>query len=182
LKEYGARATFFVVGREAERYPDLVRRMAAEGHEVGNHSYSHGDPDQTSARQLLAEVRRTAEVVDPLAGRASGLFRPPKGKLTARKLLSLWWNRQTLVLWNVDPKDFALGSPTEVRDWFAQRPLKAGDLALLHDTSPHTAAALPELLDRAHRAGLHFVTVGHWLGRNPGDSIHSRQPLISTVN
>ena len=146
LAAHGAHATFFVIGREAERQPALVRRIAAEGHAVGHHSWSHSEPASTPARVLLAESRRTRELLEDLLGRPAPLFRPPHGKVTTAKLLGAWRQRNTVVLWNRDPKDFEMRNARELEAWFAKQPLKAGDVVLLHDTHPHALGALATLL------------------------------------
>jgi peptidoglycan/xylan/chitin deacetylase (PgdA/CDA1 family) len=162
LKEAGVPATFFVVGRQAEEYPDLVRRMAAEGHDVGHHSYTHSEAHLTTTRQLLDEVRRTSDLLNRLLGEVPPLFRPPFGKLTVAKLLRLWCAHQTVVLWNVDPRDYACQSPEEVRGWFASRPLCSGDVVLMHDNVPYAAEVLPDLIPRTRARGLTFTKVSQW--------------------
>ena len=159
------RATFFVVGAQVARHPELVRRIVHEGHLLGGHSYTHGPPATTSALELGREVRRSAELLAEVVGRRPTHFRPPHGKLTGAKLLALWSERQSIVLWNADPKDFACRDPGEVAEYFAARPLRGGDLVLLHDTAPHAAAALPDLVAAARRNGLGFATVDAWTGR-----------------
>lgn len=146
LAAHGAHATFFVIGREAERRPALIRRIAAEGHAVGHHSWTHSEPASTPARVLLAETRRTRALLEDLLGRPAPLFRPPHGKITAAKLLGAWWQRNTVVLWNRDPKDFQMHNADELLAWFAQHPLEAGDVVLLHDTHPHAVDALEAVL------------------------------------
>jgi peptidoglycan/xylan/chitin deacetylase (PgdA/CDA1 family)/glycosyltransferase involved in cell wall biosynthesis len=163
LKQLGARATFFIIGRNAQRYPDLLRRMAVEGHAIGNHSYSHGEPQRTSARELVEEARQTADLVAKIVGQGTRLFRPPHGKLTAAKAWRLWRTKQTIVLWNVDPKDFACKSAEELRTRFESSPLKGGDVVLLHDNHPWAAAVLPDVIAASRRRGLRFTTVTEWL-------------------
>src|SRR5207248_7954216 len=63
LKEHGARATFFVIGANVERHPELVRRMIADGHAIGNHTYTHGEPEKTSAWQLLQDTERNTDLL-----------------------------------------------------------------------------------------------------------------------
>jgi glycosyltransferase involved in cell wall biosynthesis len=162
LKECGVQATFFVVGRNAENYPDLVRRIAAEGHALGNHSYAHSEPRHTSARRLMGEIQQTAVLLASLANRAIGLFRPPKGHLTLRKLWGSWRLNQTIVLWNVDPKDYRCQSADEVRSWFDRRPLRGGDIVLMHDSVPHAMQVVGDLIRTARTDGLHFVTIPEW--------------------
>src|SRR5262249_3985118 len=157
LKQHDIRATFFVIGQEAEQHPDLVRRMAAEGHVIGHHSYTHSRPEETTAETLLQEVRRTQELFTRLLGRPSPLFRPPLGKVTVKKLWRLWRAGLQVVLWNLDPKDFACPSADMVRAWFQERVLRGGDLVLLHDTQPHAAVVVPDLAAAAARQGLTFT-------------------------
>jgi len=163
LRELGVRATFFVVGAKVDAHPDLVRRIAAEGHEVGHHSYAHTPPNETSARTLVDEARRTSALLERLLGKRPRLYRPPHGKLTPRKLLGLWAVGQTIVLWNRDPKDFACGAVEPIRRWFDTEPLAGGDIVLLHDVHPHVAPALASIVDRAARLGLGFGTPTEWL-------------------
>ena len=164
LAALGIRATFFLLGRQAERHPDIVRRIAAEGHDVGHHSYTHGDPAATSSSTLMSEVWRATRLLEPLIGRAPRLFRPPHGKITGPKCVRLWAAGQTIVLWNQDPKDFACESAESLRTWFATQPLAAGDVILLHDVHPHAAAALEAIATRVRGAGLDFCRISDWVG------------------
>ena len=167
LAQLGLRATFFVVGERVARHPALARRIVDEGHLLGGHSYTHGPPATTSARELGREVRRTAELLAGILGGVPTHFRPPHGKLTGPKLLGLWSQRQSIVLWSVDPKDFACCDAGEVARFFVDRPLRGGDLVLLHDTAPYAAAVLPDLVTAARHDGLGFATVDAWTGRHP---------------
>lgn len=163
LRALGVRATFFVIGHKAESHPDLVARIAAEGHEIGHHSFLHTPPEVTSALTLVAEARRTSELLGRLLGRRPRLYRPPHGKLTPGKTVGLWALRQTIVLWNRDPKDFACGAVEPIRRWFETEPLGGGDILLLHDVHPHIAPALDAVVERAARLGLAFTTPTQWL-------------------
>jgi peptidoglycan-N-acetylglucosamine deacetylase len=162
LAAEGIRATFFVLGRNAEKHPDIVRRMAAEGHDVGHHSFTHGEPASTSAATLVAESLRTARLLGDLLGRRPRLFRPPHGKITGGKALGLWATGQTIVLWNQDPKDFACGSSQTLRAWFAGRPFAGGDVVLLHDVHPFAGEALDAIATAVRSAGLGFCPVSSW--------------------
>ncbi|HXU63935.1 MAG TPA: polysaccharide deacetylase family protein, partial [Polyangia bacterium] len=162
LAAHGIRATFFVLGRNAADHPDLVRRMAAEGHDVGHHSFTHGEPAATSALELVAESRRTARMLADLLGRPPRLFRPPHGKITAGKALGLWATGQTIVLWNQDPKDFSCGSAEALRAWFTGRPFAGGDVVLLHDVHPYAGEAMDAIAAAVRGAGLGFCPVSAW--------------------
>jgi peptidoglycan-N-acetylglucosamine deacetylase len=162
LAELRVRATFFLIGREVERFPEVVRRMIEEGHSVGHHSYSHPPRRSLTARQAADETEGGAEALAALLGRRASLYRPPGGKLTGRDLLRLWRSGFTTVLWNVDPKDFNKRSADEIRCVFTNRPLESGDLVLFHDNHPHAIEILPELVARTRRDGLEFETVDAW--------------------
>lgn len=162
LKQQNVTATFFVIGEQADRHPQLVRRIAAEGHAIGHHTYRHTRPDATTARQLGAEVQQTRALLADILGAPCNLFRPPLGKLTVRKLWKLWRQRQTVVLWNRSPDDGAGLPAAELSRWFTDNPLHGGDVVLLHDDQPTTVAALPEIVATARRQGVKFVTLPEW--------------------
>jgi peptidoglycan-N-acetylglucosamine deacetylase len=164
LARLGVRATFFVVGCRAERHPDLVRRMAVEGHEVGNHSFSHPAPGSITTGQTIAEARRTNTLLAELTGRSPALFRPPHGKVTAGVLWRLCRAGLTVVLWNVDPKDFSRETPGEVLAWFRDRPVGGGDIVLMHDNVPHAVEVLPALIEEVRTRRLDFTTPSRWIG------------------
>jgi peptidoglycan/xylan/chitin deacetylase (PgdA/CDA1 family) len=170
LHRHGISATFFVVGREAARYPELVRRIVAEGHALGHHSYTHGEPQYTSTRIFLDEIRQSRALLQQITGQPSNLFRPPKGKLTCAKMLGAWGLGQTIALWNVDPRDYQVRDAALLAEWSRQYRPQAGDIVLLHDNHPHCVAVIREL------AGRRFETLNDWLLR-PAASLASAHAL-----
>jgi peptidoglycan/xylan/chitin deacetylase (PgdA/CDA1 family) len=148
LSTAAARATFFVVGREAERHPKIVRRMVAEGHTIGDHTWSHSDIRKLAAREFLEELRRSREFLAELTGRPVQLFRPPYGFLGPRQLLTLLLQGYQVVLWNVDPKDCAdgrAGADSRLAAW----KMRFGDIVLLHDDMPHAPYLAQSVIGRA---------------------------------
>lgn len=136
-------ATFFVVGERASLHRDILQRIAKDGHEIGNHTWSHSEPRETSARKLIDEVRRTRELIEDVSGRECRLFRPPKGELTLRKLMSLRHEGQTIVLWNRDTKDYRMpDSSDEMIDWCLSYQPTSGDIVLMHDNHSHAISAV----------------------------------------
>ncbi len=176
LAEHGVAATFFVVGSRARRHPVIVRRIAAEGHAVGNHTFTHPDPARITARRLLAEVRHTGGLLADLMGRETTLFRPPYGRVSAPQLVGLWRAGQAVVLWSEDPKDFAGCSAERLRAWFRARPPGEGSLVLLHDDRPHARLVIADLAASARARGLEFTTVDRWAEAGPGPGIHHGGP------
>lgn len=167
LAQEGVKATFFVIGRRAERHPDIVKRMVSEGHLVGHHSHTHPDPMATPSAVMHLEARRATETLGTILGQPVRFYRPPHGKVRAWDFAGVWALKQTIVLWNVDPKDFAQPTSHQITDWFRARQLRGGDLVLLHDTAPHTAASLPAIVSQARAAGLHFGGLEPWTGWIP---------------
>ena len=166
LAEASVRATFFVIGRRARKYPQLVERIVREGHTLGNHTYYHHPPARTSARRLMREVHRTAAILERF-GKPVHLFRPPQGRISAGKLRRLWQARQTVVLWSYDPLDCRRRSAGELCDHFLQEAPQAGDIVLLHDDQRQTAVALPRLLAGLKQQDFSFQTLDQLLSPTP---------------
>jgi peptidoglycan/xylan/chitin deacetylase (PgdA/CDA1 family) len=162
LKAQGIRATFFVVGKRVEHCPELVRRMAAEGHDVGHHSFYHSANPTMSSGEFMDDVVRTRSLLKEILAVDPTLFRPPYGRLSFWNLLRLWRAGQTVVWWNADPRDYACRSAREVLDWFQSHPLKAGDVVLMHDDCPFPAEVLPEIVQIARAQRLRFSKVSDW--------------------
>ncbi len=148
LAAWGAPATFFVTGSMAAANPGLVRRAEAEGHRIGNHSWSHPDLTTLTRAQVASQLQRTSDVVQEITGETPTEWRPPYGKRddgvrAAARDVGL----DSMVLWTVDPRDWADPPATTVRD----RVLAAvhpDAVVLLHDaTGANTPAALPMILD-----------------------------------
>lgn len=161
LRDCNVKGTFFLVGHKVELYPDIVRRIAAEGHEIGHHSFWHGNPRETSSRQLLAEVRQTLDALERVLGFRPPLFRPPHGKLRATAMLGLIAMAQGIVLWSRDPRDYRAESSRELCDTLLSDPYVDGDIILLHDRIAHTPdalrAAIPAIQQR--QPNLKFTTI-----------------------
>jgi peptidoglycan/xylan/chitin deacetylase (PgdA/CDA1 family) len=132
LAQANARATFFVVGRCALEHAALARRIAAEGHELGNHTWSHRHPWAMPAPAARAQVRDGAAAIADLVGRVPRFFRPPHGRLRRCMIEEAESRGETLVLWNRSAVDWGpLGRARAIaRRLGAARP---GDIVLMHD-------------------------------------------------
>ena len=170
LAERQLTATFFVIGELAARHPDLVRRIAAEGHELGNHTWSHGEPSRTDSRQFLDEVRRTDELLAELTGTAPRTMRPPKGELNWSKLSGVWQRGQTVALWNVDPRDYRMTSADNMAAWCSGYEPQDGDILLMHDNHPWAITAVGTLAARGVFDRFQTTTLSGWIGSVRGFS------------
>jgi len=165
LRRGGARVTFFLIGRMAERHPDEVRRILAAGHEVANHSWSHERMIGGSAGWYDAEIGRTAALLSRLGARGPLLFRPPFGK----KLFGLPWaierSGHRMIMWDVAEPDTQ--DPRAYAAHIVER-ARPGSIILMHVMYKGNAtgrAALPLVLDGLRRKGLSVVSVGELLAR-----------------
>lgn len=173
LKARGIKATFFLVGRNAEDYPDLVRRIVAEGHEIGNHTYSHGNLAQMPEWRQRLELDGTERLIETITGRSTSLFRPPyDADSTPSDISELEPLRfaehelgYTVVLESIDPQDWARpGVDAIVQRVKEQR--RTGNIILLHDAGgdrSQTLAALPRILDWLTERGDRVVSLSELL-------------------
>lgn len=159
LKRMHARATFFVVGRSAERYPDLVRKEFLGGMEIGNHSYSHPyrPPfDRRPQAEIAEEIARGRDVVASLA-RYPTIFRPPGGVFSPNVVEAARQLDQRLVLWSVDAEDWKPGTTATEIARRVLRDVRRGSIVLLHDGGgdrSQTVKALPMIVRGIRAKGL----------------------------
>ena len=158
------KATFFVVGGAAEQYPELVRRMRKEGHEVGSHSYSHPYFNRLSWSGAIREIGMTRSVLNCILGEKCKLFRPPHGKLSLRSLIPAWAAGQQVVMWNVDLKDYRAATG-EVEAQVDRTSFASGDIILYHGTNEPALRALPRVIEAALGNRRAAVTISELMQR-----------------
>ncbi|HEX4084864.1 MAG TPA: polysaccharide deacetylase family protein [Chthoniobacteraceae bacterium] len=160
--------TFFLIGQNAQRYPQLVQRELAEGHEVGNHTWTHPVLSKMSDDAVRAEIQKTQDVIINATGYRPTLMRPPYGAMTPRQ--RLWVSREfglKIILWDVDPLDWKRPGPSVV----AQRIIagaRPGSIILSHDIHSGTVDAMPEVFDTLLAKGFKFVTVSELIAMDKG--------------
>ena len=162
LKQYNVKATFFVVGEQAEKHPDLIDAEIAAGDSVGNHTYDHVSLVKIPQDYVSTEIKACGEVLDSITDRNPHLFRPPGGVYDPRIAETAEALGYTTVLWTDDPGDYA--SPGA--DVILSRTLaKAsnGGIILLHDGIQQTVDVLPQLIQILRNRGYKFVTVDQML-------------------
>jgi peptidoglycan/xylan/chitin deacetylase (PgdA/CDA1 family) len=162
LAEGGALATFFLVGEQVERRPDLVAEIVAAGHEVALHGHTHRGHLRLTPRALREDLRRGAAVVGEAAGRPPALHRPPYGLYSAASLVLVRRAGLEPLLWSRHGRDWsARASDRSIAERLGAG-LRTGEVLLLHDADHYapagswrrTAAALPRVLEALGRAGL----------------------------
>lgn len=155
LAQHDARATFFLVGDQAQAYPELVRRLRAAGHSIGNHSMNHPRMSQLDMRAQIAQIDTADAALSQLDPGRTHTFRPPNGRVTPGILLATLLRRRPLVLWSIDSLDYRLDAAAVVQHLRATPP-RPGDILLFHDDGACAGDALAVLLPEWRRAGLRF--------------------------
>lgn len=155
LKERGVSATFFLLGTEVEKYPELVAQIHEEGHLIGTHSYQHVNLCNLSDEKAIEQVVKTNELIEEITGECPQFIRPPFGCWKK----DLDYNTTMIeVLWDVDPLDWKT-SNTAVIVKRVLKNVEDGDIILLHDASKSSVDAALQIIDQLQQEGYQFVTV-----------------------
>ena len=162
LREYGIRATFFMVGENVGYYPAAARAVASEGHEIANHTFSHRKFDRMSEAEMRQEISACEEAIASVSESPAHFVRPPEGQMSEEMRRVVGTLDYRIILWDVDTRDWAHTPPREICKHILDT-VQAGDIILMHDfigyNSPTPDAlrlVIPALLERGYR----FVTVG----------------------
>jgi peptidoglycan-N-acetylglucosamine deacetylase len=164
LNEYQVKATFFLMGARAAEHSDIVRRMHAEGHAIGNHTYWHPNLTEESLERVQWEVTSTDEVLAQIVGYRPRLFRPPYGALNREIVELMRQMGYSVILWNVDSLDWKqLGTPVISDIVLANT--EPGSIILMHDGGDWTmdlsgtVNSLHEIIPHLQQQGIEFVTI-----------------------
>lgn len=155
LLERGVSATFFIIGQQVPGNEALLQRMKAEGHQIGNHTYSHmrlinGDKDA-----VVEEIHKTEVLLEGAVGKGSYWLRPPYGAIGGERAKLV---QTPMIYWSVDPQDWKLLNTEKVVEAVLGA-VKPGDVILLHDFYATSVDAALEIIDRLQAEGYDFVTV-----------------------
>ncbi|MBQ3240996.1 MAG: polysaccharide deacetylase family protein [Akkermansia sp.] len=165
LKRHGAKGTFFVLGSNTRRCPSIVSRAAAEGHEIGVHTWSHINMVRSSVDKIDSEVSRTADVIRSVTGKSPAVMRPPYGAVNAR-IVNHMYDRYGMrsILWDVDTQDWRRPGVATVVNRAVNR-AKPGSIILVHDIHASTLAAIEGIVTGLQARGFTLVTVSELLAR-----------------
>lgn len=159
LNERNVKASFFLIGENAEENPVLVERIYKEGHLIGNHTYSHVQMTHLSEEAAVREIEKTDQVISAITGEHVAYMRPPFGA----------WQRELEVrmevlpvLWSVDPLDWTTENVDEIVSKVVTE-VEEGDIILLHDCYASSVEAALRIVDILQKEGYEFVTVDRLL-------------------
>jgi peptidoglycan/xylan/chitin deacetylase (PgdA/CDA1 family) len=173
LRDLHVRATFFLIGRDAEQYPGLTRRIAADGNEIADHTMTHPNLDQLDAAGVRAEIAGGADEVGSLVADPAlrTLMRPPHGRYRESTLRVAQRMGYDVVLWDDDPGDWRDVSAATIEEHILAH-ATAPEILLLHSGRLPTIDILPDVVARYRSDGYRFVTVGELLAAVGPDELN----------
>ena len=161
LKKYNVTATFFIVGVNAENYPEALMEIAESGCEIGNHTYSHTNLRNMSNEEIREEVQKCENVLMKSIGVRPSVFRPPEGMYPDGSEQILKDMGYDVILWSIDTMDWAMNPSSQI-ERLVMKEAKGGDIILMHDYvsgGNTTCRALRNMIPRLLSQGYEFVTV-----------------------
>lgn len=182
LKQSGIKATFFMLGEHVARYPEVAKRVAAEGHEIGNHTYDHHVLIYYTLDELEREIKDTEKIIRESTGVTTRYFRPPKAWLTPKENKKIEGLGYKVILWSLNSKDWVNFDDRYIVRYLC-RHIRPGDIILFHDSGgafgteggkrKETLKCIPLLAEKLRRMGYSFVTVSELLEERSG---HDKAP------
>ena len=162
LDEYNAKATFFLVGIWVDKYPELVKEIAARGHEIGNHSDTHPHMSQQSEADIRKELHNMSDKVEKLTGVRPTLFRPPYGDYNDRVVTVSRQEGYECVQWSIDSLDWKDRGTADIIKQCTYR-VENGDIVLFHNDSNDIVNALPTVIEHYQQLGYTIIPVSQIL-------------------
>ena len=159
LKERGVKATFFLIGENADKNPEIVKRMAEEGHLIGNHTYHHVELTKVSENEARLELADTSAVIVRITGKEPEYMRPPFGAWQRKLEREI---QMLPVLWTIDPLDWTTENQDEIVNKVVTE-AEENDIILLHDCYKSSIEAGLRIVDILQVEGFMFVTVDELL-------------------
>ncbi|MGB0134617.1 polysaccharide deacetylase family protein, partial [Dokdonella sp.] len=153
LASHAAKATFFLLGEQIEKHPEIVDRLVSEGHQLGNHSYDHPRFTRIPRADQLDQIERTEKLLTRHDGKTRHRFRPPSGRFPLSLLAQYAFRPDSMAYWSYDSLDYQHRPAAELVEIMRNSPPRAGDIVLMHDDSDATIDALAVLLPEWRASG-----------------------------
>jgi len=179
LKDAGVKATFFMLGEHVKKYSDVARRVAREGHTIGNHTYDHHVLLYYHPQELESEIRRTEDIIKEVTGVRTQYFRPPKAWMTSSEKRLVKSMGYEIILWSLNSKDWVTFDDKYIIKYL-MRHVRPGDIILFHDSGgafsteggdrDETVLAVMRLIERLKEKGWKFVTVDELVKMRKNDA------------
>ena len=159
LKKYNAKATFFMVGRSVAGNEDIIKQVVAEGHQIGNHSWSHPLLTKVTLEQAKSQINDTTEVLKKASGQDVHIMRPPYGGINSAIQAAV---SQSFILWDVDTLDWKNRNTASIMKEVQKT--QSGSIILMHDIHQTSIDALPSVLQYLTEQGFELVTIDELMG------------------
>lgn len=158
LKAHNCKATFFVLGSWAEAHPDSLKKLYDAGHEIGNHSYNHACYSNLSKDEILADMKKSDEIIEKIIGKKTTLLRAPSGDYNNTVIDACESSDRTYIQWSVDSLDWKDLNTPQMLDRIIPK-TKSGDILLFHNDTKYTAESLDKILTELKNKGFSFLKV-----------------------
>lgn len=178
LKRSGIKATFFMIGEHVKKYPKIARRVASDGHEIGNHSFNHDVLIYYKMQELEKEIKDTEQIIKDATGVTTVYFRPPKAWLTSKEKEKIKAMGYKVILWSLNSKDWVTFDDKYIIRYIMKN-IRPGDIILFHDSGGafsieggdrhETVATIFRLSEKLRDKGYQFVTVSELLKMENND-------------
>lgn len=166
LKAENVKATFYLAGFWIEKYPEMVKKIAQEGHELGNHTYSHPHLNSLAESEIKREIMQTHEMIKELTGKSTTVFRPPFGEYSNKVINVAKDCGYQTIIWDVDSLDWKNLSAQQIQSRIVEK-VKPGSIVLMHNAGLNTPQALPGIIKALKQKGYKFTTTSELLIRGP---------------
>ncbi len=159
LNQYNAKATFFCIGKQIEKHPEVIRNIVSQKHTIGNHTYSHARFfDFFGKQKVIAELDKTNNLVSSITGKTMNLFRPPYGVTNPAITKAVKQTKHHVIGWNIRSLDTIKNSEQKILDRITKS-ISPGSVILLHDTKEITVRVLEQLLLFLKQNGYQSITI-----------------------
>ena len=181
LEKNNLKSTFFLCGYWAEKYPEEVKKIAAAGHDIGNHSATHPHMAQLTAEQITDELQKCHKMVKDLTGIEMDLFRPPFGEYDNEVIETAKQNGYYTIQWDVDSLDWKeQGASAEIDQVLNHKHLGNGSIILFHNDAKYTPQALDTILKGLINKGFDIVPVSELIHRGEFQTDHEGRQIPTT--
>ncbi len=170
LDQYDAKATFFMLSKNATAHPDIAKRVADQGHEIANHSITHANLNAVNNNQVKQEITESKKQIEEVTGKTPTLFRPPYGSSNNYVETVAQETNQAIAMWSIDTYDWQhLNANRTIQT--IKNEVRPGSIILMHDIHATTADAVPQIMEYLTNEGYEFVTVSELLPYIEGEGI-----------
>ena len=158
LKNHNCNATFFVLGTWAEQNPEIMKKIVADGHEIGNHSYNHTHYTAMSQNEMLSDIDKCNKAIKDTSGISPTLFRAPSGDYNNSVIETVHSKNMEYIQWSIDSLDWRGLTCEQMLERIIPK-TKSGDILLFHNDTAHTAESLDKILIELEKKGFSFLKV-----------------------